>query len=456
MELTPLTALSPVDGRYHGRTPARLRELFSEYGLIRARLEVETAWLRALAAHPQIPEAPALAAPAQARLDALAADFSPAHAAEVKAIERDTNHDVKALEYWLRARLEAEPELAGLAGFTHFACTSWDVNHTAYALMLDRARAEVLLPALEAVAEQLRGMAHAHAALPMLARTHGQPASPTTLGKELAVTVARLERQLEPLAALRFRAKMNGAVGNYNAHRAAYPEVDWPAHERDVLAALGLEAAACTTQIEPYDQFAEFFHLLARIHTLLIDFARDVWQYISDGYFRQKARAAEVGSSTMPHKVNPIDFENAEGNLGLARAELVHYAEKLPISRLQRDLSDSTVLRNLGATLAGGANAYAALRAGLGKLEADGARLAADLAASPEVLAEAVQTVMKRYGLPEPYERLKAFTRGRAVTAELLAEFIAGLELPDDARARLAALTPADYTGYAEELARGV
>ena len=456
MELTPLTALSPVDGRYHGRTPARLRELFSEYGLIRARLEVEAAWLGALAAHPQIPEAPALEAPARGRLERLAADFSVRDAAEVKALERDTNHDVKALEYWLRARLEADPELAGLAGFAHFACTSWDINHTAYALMLDRARGEVLLPALEAVAAKLRGMARAHAALPMLARTHGQPASPTTLGKELAVTVARLERQLEPLAALRFRAKMNGAVGNYNAHRAAYPEVDWPAHERAVLAGLGLEANPCTTQIEPYDQFAEFCHGLARVHTLLLDFARDVWQYISAGYFRQKARAAEVGSSTMPHKVNPIDFENAEGNLGLARAELAHYAEKLPVSRLQRDLSDSTVLRNLGATLAGGANAYAALLAGLDKLEADEARLAADLAACPEVLAEAVQTVMKRHGLPEPYERLKEFTRGRAVTAELLAEFIAGLELPAEAKARLAALTPAGYTGYAEEIARRI
>ena len=456
LELSPLTALSPVDGRYHRQTGERLRQLFSEFGLIRHRLEVEVAWLAALAEHPEIAEVPPLSETSRQKLHALVAEFSPTQAQRVKDIERQTNHDVKALEYFLREQLQADPELAPLEGFIHFACTSWDVNHPAYALMLDRARTEILLPALEQIKEQLRAMAHDCADLPMLSRTHGQPASPTTLGKEIAVAAARLERQLGGLRGMRFLAKMNGAVGNYNAHHAAYPEVDWPAHAAQVLQGLGLEANPWTTQIEPYDQFAEFFHALIRIHHLLTDFARDVWQYISMGYFRQKLQTGEVGSSTMPHKVNPIDFENAEGNFGQACAELAHYADKLTISRLQRDLSDSTVLRNIGATLACSANAYAALLRGLGKLDVDAEAMERDLAACPEVLAEAVQTVMKRYGLPDPYEQLKAFTRGQRITQESLAEFIGGLELPEDVKQRLSAMRPRDYLGHAAELARKI
>ncbi len=456
MELSPLTALSPVDGRYHQQTEERLRQLFSEFGLIRHRLEVEIAWLAALSEHPEVAEVPPLSETARQKLQALVADFSPAQAQCVKDIEKQTNHDVKALEYFLREQLQADRELAPLEGFIHFACTSWDVNHPAYALMLDRARIEIILPALEQIEERLRSMAHDYADLPMLSRTHGQPASPTTLGKEIAVTAARLQRQLSGLRDMRFLAKMNGAVGNYNAHRAAYPEVDWPAHAAQVLQGLGLEANPWTTQIEPYDQFAEFFHALIRIHNLLTDFARDAWQYISMGYFRQKVQAGEVGSSTMPHKVNPIDFENAEGNFGQACAELAYYADKLTISRLQRDLSDSTVLRNIGATLACSANAYAALLRGLGKLDPDPQAMERDLAACPEVLAEAVQTVMKRYGLPEPYEQLKAFTRGQHITQEGLAEFIGSLKLPEDVKQRLSAMQPRDYLGYAAELARKI
>lgn len=393
---------------------------------------------------------------AKERLQALVAGFSPEQAQQVKDIEKETNHDVKALEYFLREKLKEDPDLAVLEGFIHFACTSWDVNHPAYALMLDRARTEVVLPALERLEQNIQSMAHEYADIPMLSRTHGQPASPTTVGKELAVTVARLRRQLEPLRSMRFLGKMNGAVGNYNAHLATYPEVDWADLSEKVLDSLGLDSNSYTTQIEPYDQFAEFFHCLIRINNLLTDFARDVWQYISLGYFRQKAKAGEVGSSTMPHKVNPIDFENAEGNLGLACAELDYYANKLPISRLQRDLSDSTVLRNMGATLACSTNAYAALERGLGKLDVDAERLDDDLETCPEVLAEAVQTVMKRYGLPDPYEQLKAFTRGQRITRENLAEFISGLDLPDEAKQRLSAMTPRDYIGAAAELARRI
>ena len=346
--------------------------------------------------------------------------------------------------------------MAGLEGFIHFACTSWDVNHPAYALMLDRARTEVVLPALGSLEQKVRDMAHEYADIPMLSRTHGQPASPTTVGKELAVTVARLQRQLGPLRDMRFLGKMNGAVGNYNAHLAAYPEIDWNEISNQVLNALGLDSNSYTTQIEPYDQFAEFFHALIRINNLLTDFARDIWQYISLGYFRQKTKAGEVGSSTMPHKVNPIDFENAEGNLGLASAELNYYANKLPTSRLQRDLSDSTVLRNMGATLACSNNAHLALERGLDKLDVDPQRVERDLEACPEVLAEAVQTVMKRYGLPDPYEQLKAFTRGREITQESLAEFITGLDLPDKVKQRLVEMTPRDYIGAAAELARQI
>ena len=456
LELSPLTALSPVDGRYYRNTSTRLRQLFSEFGLIHHRLEVEVAWLLALSDHPDIPEVAALSGAARERLQSTVAEFSLEHAQQVKDLEMQTNHDVKALEYFLRERLKEDNELAPLEGFIHFACTSWDANHAAYALMLDRARAEVMLPALEGLEQKIRDMAHEYADIPMLSRTHGQPASPTTVGKELANTVARIRRQLDSLRDMRFLAKMNGAVGNYNAHLAAYPEIDWPKFSLQVLDSLGLEANPYTTQVEPYDQFAEFFHTLIRINNLLTDFSRDVWQYISLGYFRQKTKAGEVGSSTMPHKVNPIDFENAEGNLGLACAELNYYANKLPISRLQRDLSDSTVLRNIGATLACSVNAYAALDRGLDNLEVDRQCMENDLVACPEILAEAIQTVMKRYGLPDPYEQLKAFTRGQDITQESLAEFIAGLDLPNEVKQRLAAMAPCDYIGAAAELARQI
>lgn len=456
MKSPSLTALSPVDGRYRLEDD-RLRELFSEHGLIRARLEVEVAWLLGLSRHPGMPEIPAVSPAAEERLRLLGYNLSVNDAESIKKIEiEQTNHDIKALEYYLCARLDEDTDLTGLAGFVHFACTSWDINHTAYACMLDRARCEVLLPILGEIESTLRTMAHRHATMAMPARTHGQSASPTTLGKEIAVTADRLRRQTDSLRTIRFRSKMNGAVGNYSAHLAAYPEIDWQAHETEVLASLGLERSPYTTQIEPYDQFAEFFHNLIRIHTVLLDFSRDVWQYISDGYFRQKTRASEVGSSTMPHKVNPIDFENAEGNLGLASADLNHYAQKLPISRLQRDLSDSTLLRNLGTTLAYGRNAYRSLLRGLDKLEADPERMARNLAAGPEVLAEAVQTVMKRYGLPDPYEQLRERTRGQPLSLEALREFIATLELPEDAKQYLLELTPETYLGAASTLARDV
>ncbi len=451
-----MTALSPVDGRYFQNSGNQLRQLFSEFGLIKHRLEIEVAWLISLSDHPNISEVPALAETGREKLQALVAQFSVEQAQTVKNIEKDTNHDVKALEYYLRQHLVEDPELAPLEGFIHFACTSWDVNHPAYALMLNRARSEVLLPALEQLTQQIRDMAHAHADQPTLSRTHGQPASPTTLGKELAVTVARLQRQLQHLHEMQFLAKMSGATGNYNAHLAAYPEIDWPAHAAQTLQSLGLEMNPWTTQIEPYDQFAEFFHALIRINNVLTDFARDIWQYISLGYFQQKTKEGEVGSSTMPHKVNPIDFENAEGNLGLANAELNYYASKLPISRLQRDLSDSTVLRNMGTTLASSVNAYGALSRGLNKLEVDAAVLEKDLADCPEVLAEAIQTVMKRYGLPDPYEQLKTFTRGQRITLESLHELIATLELPDDVKERLMKMEAKDYIGHAAELARKI
>jgi len=454
---SPLTALSPVDGRYYDNTGDRLRQLFSEYGLIHHRLEVEIHWLLALSQSPDITEVPALSNDATKRLRSIVEKFSPDSAQQVKEIEQKTNHDVKALEYYLREQLSEDEELAPLEGFIHFACTSWDINHPAYSLMLDRARAEAILPVLESVGTRMREMAHEYAEHPMLAQTHGQPASPTTLGKEIAVFLNRLNRQIEALGETRFSAKMNGAVGNYNAHLVAYPDVDWPAFTHAVLESLGLEQNAYTTQIEPYDQFAEFFHTLIRINNLLTDFSRDLWQYISLGYFRQKTQPDEVGSSTMPHKVNPIDFENAEGNLGLASSELEYYANKLTISRLQRDLSDSTVLRNMGMTLANSINAYKAIARGLDKLQADPERMEADLEACPEVLAEAIQTVMKRYGLPEPYEQLKAFTRGQEVTLERLREFIAGIdELPDEVRDRLLAMKPRDYVGRAIQLARDI
>ena len=455
-ELAALTALSPLDGRYAAKV-ARLREQFSEFALIRQRVRIEIAWLSALAAEPAIVEVPAFSTPAQQALAAVAAGFAPEDAARVKAIERETNHDVKAVEYWLKERLAGAPEIARVAEFIHFACTSEDINNLAHGIALAEARRDVLLPQLHGIVADLRALAHAHAGLPMLARTHGQPATPTTLGKEIANVVARLDRGAAAFAKVALKGKMNGAVGGYNAHVVAYPDVDWERLAAKVVTSLGLELNPYTTQIEPHDCIAEYCDALARVDTVLIDFDRDVWGYVALGYFRQRAAAGEVGSSTMPHKVNPIDFENSEGNLGVANALLRHFAEKLPVSRWQRDLTDSTVLRNLGVALGHAALGFASLRQGLAKLEADPARIAADLDANLEVLAEAIQTVMRRYGLPSPYEQLKALTRGKSgLTREALAAFVDGLALPDDAKARLAALTPATYVGLAEKLARRI
>ena len=452
-DLSPLTAVSPLDGRYADKTAA-LRSFASEWGLIRYRLRVEIAWLRALAAEPTLAEPRGLSADAEAALERIAAEFGEADARRVKEIERTTNHDVKAVEYFLRERITSVPELANIQEFVHFACTSEDINNLAYALMLRDVRDEVLLPELDGVILGLRALAERFAEQPMLARTHGQPASPTTLGKELAVFVGRLARQRRQIAAAEILGKMNGAVGNYNAHLAAFPDVDWEGVARGFVESLGLVWNPCTTQIEPHDWIAELADALARANRVLIDFARDVWGYVSLGYFRQRVLESEVGSSTMPHKVNPIDFENAEGNLGVANALLHHLADKLPISRWQRDLTDSTVLRNVGSAAGHCLIAYQSLRRGLGKLELDRTRLAEDLEASWEVLGEAVQTVLRRHGVPDAYERLKELTRGKRVDREGLLRFITGLPLPDAEKKRLAALTPGAYTGNASAQAR--
>ncbi|MBS0193490.1 MAG: adenylosuccinate lyase [Proteobacteria bacterium] len=455
-----LLALSPVDGRYAGKVDA-LRPIFSEYGLIHARVRVEVAWLLALAAEPGIAELQDFSAEATNRLRALAQDFSPDDAARIKAIERTTNHDVKAVEYFIKERLKDDAdslaqELGSALEFVHFACTSEDINNLSYALMLTQAREDVLLPAIDRLAATLRELAHAHAGLPMLSRTHGQTASPTTVGKEFANVLARLQRQRRQLAQVELSGKINGAVGNYNAHVVAYPEVDWPAFAQRFVESLGLAFNPYTTQIEPHDGVAEICDALRRIGTIGIDLCRDIWGYISLGYFKQAVKAGEVGSSTMPHKVNPIDFENAEGNFGIANALLTHFAEKLPISRWQRDLTDSTVLRALGTGFAHALIAFDALGRGLGKLSVNPERLAADLDAAWEVLAEPVQTVMRRHGLPNPYEQLKALTRGHGIDAEAMRGFIASLELPADAKQRLLALSPASYTGLAARLARDI
>ena len=450
-----LTALSPLDGRYAGKVDA-LRPIFSEYGLIRARVKVEVEWLLALAGDPGIVELKPFSAAAAVRLRALAEGFSVEDAARVKAIEATTNHDVKAVEYLIKEKLKDDAELGPALEFVHFACTSEDINNLSYALMLSEARRVVLLPKLDALVDKLRVLAHEHAALPMLSRTHGQTASPTTVGKELANVVARLQRQREVLAALPMPGKINGAVGNYNAHVAAYPDIDWTAFSRRFVESLGLDWQPYTTQIEPHDGIAELCDACKRIDTIAIDLCRDVWGYISQGYFRQAVKAGEVGSSTMPHKVNPIDFENAEGNFGIASALFEHFAAKLPISRWQRDLTDSTVLRALGTAFGHMLIGFDSLQKGLGKLSANPERLAADLDAAWEVLAEAVQTVMRRYGLPNPYEQLKALTRGHGITEASMREFIASLELPADARRRLLEMTPAAYTGLAERLAREI
>ncbi|HLM54428.1 MAG TPA: adenylosuccinate lyase [Pseudoxanthomonas sp.] len=447
-----LLALSPLDGRYAGKVDA-LRPIFSEYGLIKARVRVEIEWLLALAGEPKIAELRPFSPAAAQRLRVLAEDFSVEDAARVKAIERTTNHDVKAVEYFLKERLEDDAELGPALEFIHFACTSEDINNLAYALMLEQARSEVLLPALDRIIDRLRALAHAHAAQPMLSRTHGQTASPTTLGKEIANVVARLQRQRAQIAAVELTGKINGAVGNYNAHVAAYPDVDWPAFAQRFVEGLGTAFNPYTTQIEPHDTVAEVGDAIRRANTVLIDLARDVWGYISLGYFRQRLKEGEVGSSTMPHKVNPIDFENAEGNLGLANALFEHFGVKLPISRWQRDLTDSTVLRALGTAFGHTLVALDSLGKGLDKVTVAPERLDADLDAAWEVLAEAVQTVMRRHGLPNPYERLKALTRGQGITAESMRAFIDSLALPEDAKQRLREMTPGSYTGLAERLA---
>jgi len=449
-----LQALSPLDGRYAPKLGA-LRALMSESGFMGWRVRVEVEWLLALA-EAGLPELPAFSEAARARLRAIASQFGPAQAARIKAIEARTNHDVKAVEYFLKESVQGDAELERAAEFIHFACTSEDINNTSHALMLGAAREEVMLPALRSVIERLRELAHGLADVPMLSRTHGQPASPTTLGKELANFVARLQQAADRFSEVRLLAKMNGAVGNYNAHQIACPEIDWEAHCRRVVESMGLSFNPYTIQIEPHDYMAELFDALARINTIIIDLDRDIWGYISLGYFRQKLKAGEVGSSTMPHKVNPIDFENSEGNLGVANALLRHLAEKLPVSRWQRDLTDSTVLRNVGVAFGHALLGFDACLRGLGKLEVDRDRLARDLAANQEVLGEAIQTVMRRYGVPNPYEQLKELTRGRSLTAEDLLRFVDALDIPEEARARLRALTPADYVGKAVELARRI
>ena len=450
-----LLALSPLDGRYAGKVDA-LRPIFSEYGLIKARVKVEVEWLLALANEPGIVELAPFAPAAADRLRALADGFSPVHAARVKEIERTTNHDVKAVEYFIKEQLKDDAELAPALEFVHFACTSEDINNLSYGLMLEQARREVLLPSLDGIASSLRALAHAQADQPMLSRTHGQTASPTTLGKEVANVVARLERQRRQIAAVEFTGKINGAVGNYNAHVIAYPDVNWPAFAQRFVESLGLVFNPYTTQIEPHDNIAEIGDAARRANIILIDLARDIWGYISLGYFKQKLKEGEVGSSTMPHKVNPIDFENAEGNFGIANALFEHFSAKLPISRWQRDLTDSTVLRAVGTAFGHTQVALDSLAKGLGKLTVNPERLDADLDASWEVLAEAVQTVMRRYGLPNPYEQLKALTRGQGITAESMKAFVESLDLPESAKQELRTLTPGGYIGLASELAKAI
>jgi adenylosuccinate lyase len=453
MPLSPLSALSPLDGRYHKQLEP-LRAFFSEAALIRYRVTVEIRWLLALAAEPAIAEITPFSKATNSALERIIETFSEEDAGQVKAIEAEINHDVKAIEYWLKRRLAGNAEAARVAEFVHFACTSEDINNLTYGLMLKEGRNRVLLPAIDRLIGELARLAGLLADAAMLARTHGQPASPTTLGKELANVVYRLRRARRSIASVSLTGKVNGAVGNYNAHLAAYPNFDWERFARSFVESLGLEFNPYTIQIEPHDSLAEQFDAIARANTVLLDLDRDLWGYISLGYFKQKTKAGEVGSSTMPHKVNPIDFENSEGNLGIANALLRHLSEKLPVSRWQRDLSDSTVLRNIGVALGHSLLAYESCLKGLGRLEADSARMLEDLEANWEVLGEAVQTVMRRYGLPDPYEELKALTRGKRVDREAMRAFIRGLALPAAEKARLLKLTPAGYIGKAAELAR--
>ena len=455
MELTQLTAISPVDGRYGQKTNA-LRPIFSEYGLIRHRVIVEVRWLQALAAHEGIAEVPALSSHADRLLNEVIVNFSEQDAQRVKNIESTTNHDVKAVEYFLKEKTEGNSELEAISEFIHFGCTSEDINNLAHALMLREARNQALLPLLDDVIRAISELAKRYADKPMLSRTHGQTASPTTVGKEMANVSARLQRQREQYAAIPMLGKINGAVGNYNAHLVAYPDIDWPAFSRQFIDHLGLEINPYTTQIEPHDYMAEQFDALARYNTVLIDFCRDVWGYISLGYFKQKTIAGEVGSSTMPHKVNPIDFENAEGNLGIANALFSHFAAKLPVSRWQRDLSDSTVLRNTGVAVAHCVIAFESCLKGINKLQLNEARTAEDLDNSWEVLAEALQTVMRRHGIEKPYEKLKDLTRDHAVNRDTLQVFIQELDLPATVKQELESLTPASYIGNAREQAQSL
>lgn len=455
LPLSALTAITPIDGRYGTKIEA-LRGIFSEYGLIRARVLVEIRWLQQLATHPYIDELPAFSADANARLEQILAEFGVTQAEQIKLTERTTNHDVKAVEYFIKDQLKGNTELEAASEFVHFACTSEDINNLSHALMLNDGLQQCLLPLIDQIINKLTELAHTFSSVAMLARTHGQTASPTTVGKELANVVARLRRQREQIAAVPLLGKINGAVGNYNAHFSAYPDVDWQANAQTFVENLGLEWNPYTTQIEPHDYMAELFDAMSRFNTILIDLDRDIWGYISLGYFKQKVIAGEVGSSTMPHKVNPIDFENSEGNLGLANAMLGHLASKLPVSRWQRDLTDSTVLRNMGVGFAYSAIAYEATLKGLGKLELNQQRIAEDLDNSWEVLAEPIQTVMRRYGVPEPYEKLKALTRGQTMNREVLQQFINALDIPEEAKNILRDMTPASYIGNATAQANDI
>ena len=455
MQLDSLTAISPIDGRYAAKT-ASLRSIFSEYGLIYNRLTVEVRWLQSLSLNPDIGEVAEFSDEANALLDSIVENFDPAQAQRVKEIERTTNHDVKAVEYYLKEQVADNTELNAVSEFIHFACTSEDINNLSHALMLKAGRDQVLLPVANEVLEMINNLAHQYAAIPMMSRTHGQPASPTTLGKEFANVVHRMRRQLKQIEAVEMLGKFNGAVGNYNAHLSAYPDSDWPAISQQFIESMGLTWNPYTTQIEPHDYIAELFDALARLNTIMIDFSRDCWSYISIGYFKQRTVAGEVGSSTMPHKVNPIDFENAEGNLGIANAVLTHLAQKLPVSRWQRDLTDSTVLRNLGTGIGHVLIALDSLKRGIGKLEVNVDAIAADLEHNWEVLAEPIQTVMRRYGVEQPYEKLKALTRGQKIDAQAVREFVEALEIPAAAKQELIKLTPASYIGNAVKQAETI
>lgn len=455
MELSPLIAISPIDGRYAGKSEA-LRSIFSEYGLIRHRVLVEIRWFQALSRCSAFVEVPVFSETADTLLESIISNFDLVHAQRIKEIEKTTNHDVKAVEYFLKEQVADSPELSKIAEFIHFACTSEDINNLSHALMLKTGIDQIFMPALTQITESIRKQAHQHADVAMMSRTHGQPASPTTLGKEMANVVYRLERQITQISKLDMLGKINGAVGNYNAHLSAYPDVDWPSFAKQFVESLGIRFNPYTTQIEPHDYIAELFDTLCRCNTILIDFSRDIWGYISIGYFKQKTIAGEVGSSTMPHKVNPIDFENAEGNLGIANAILAHLAQKLPISRWQRDLTDSTVLRNLGSGFAYSMIALDSLQRGISKLEVNHAAISLDLSQNWEVLAEPIQTVMRRYGVEQPYEKLKALTRGQKINAQIIREFVQDLDIPDHAKQLLIDMTPESYIGNADIQARDI